>query len=206
MRLGITVPDELLKEVKQIRPEVNVSRVCREALEQRVEVARRAAAQAVSDGVHEHVGRLDQLSTKQPIEPDWEGYALDAARAWINSVTPEDWERFIYQADFLRRQGRDETEMVGIWSHGDGVVGLELCLDENKEWFISQYELDFELGTNSNPRDKAVREYGRAWIGYVTEARRLLEKHRKDEYDRVMAERAKHLRSRPDPDLPSQLV
>ena len=57
--------------------------------------------------------------------------------------------------------------MVDIWSHGDGGVGLAYRLDENREWLISQHELDFELGTNSNPRERAVRKYGRAWLGYV---------------------------------------
>ena len=206
MRIGINVPDELLKELKQVRPEVNVSQVCRDALADRVEVARRAAARAISDGVEEHVQRLDRSVAKPPIEPDWEAYALDDARAWVRSVTPEVWERFIYQADFLRRQGRDEIQMVDIWSHGDGGVGLAYRLDENREWLISQHELDFELGTNSNPRERAVRKYGRAWLGYVYEVRRLLDKHRKDEYDRVMAERTEYRRSRPDPELPAQLV
>ena len=206
MRIGINVPNELLKQVKQIRPEVNVSQVCREALEHRVEVAQRAAAQAVSDGVSEHVERLDRSVAKPPMEPDWEAYALDDARAWVSRITPEVWERFIYQADFLRRKGRDETEMVHIWSHGDGVEGFARRLNEAQEWFISQYDLDFESGTSSNLHEKAEREYGRAWLGYVNEVRRLLEKLRKDEYDRVMAERAEYRRSRPDPELPAQLV
>ena len=34
MRIGINVPNGLLDRVKQIRPEVNVSQVCRGALEQ----------------------------------------------------------------------------------------------------------------------------------------------------------------------------
>ncbi len=97
--------------------------------------------------------------------------------------------------------------MVSLWSHGEGGVGLARRLDENREWLMSQYDLDFELGTRSNPRERAVlRKYGRAWLGYVHEVRRLLDKHRKDEYDRVMAERAEQLRSRPDPELPLHLV
>ena len=206
MRIGINVLDELLKQVKQVRPEVNVSQVCRDALADHVEVARRAAARAVSDGVDEHVQRLNRSVAKPPIEPDWEAYALDDARAWVRLVTPEAWEQFVYQADFLRRNGRDEIEMVSLWSHGDRGVGLAYRLNENREWLMSQYDLDFEFGTNSNPRETAVRKYGRAWLGYVHEVRRLLDKHRKDEYERVMAERAEQRRSRPDPELPLQLV
>ena len=206
MRIGINVPNELLKQVKQLSPEVNVSQVCREALQHRVEVTQRAAAQAISDGVDEHVERLDQSVARPPMEPDWEAYALDDARIWASTVTPELWERFVYQADFLRKEGRDEIEMVDIWSSGKGVEGFSRRLHDNREWFIAQHELDFESGVNRNLHEKAKREYGRAWLGYVHEVRRLLEKRRKEEYDRVMAERAEYRRSRPKPELPAELV
>lgn len=206
MRIGINVPNELLKQIKQIRPEVNVSQVCREALQHRVDVARRCIARAVSDGVDEHVERFDRSIAKLPMEPDWEAYALDDARAWVSTVTPEVWERFIYQADFLRKQGRDEIEMVDIWSSGEGVEGFNRRVHDNREWFIAQNELDFESGIDRNLQEKAKREYGRAWLGYLHEVRHRLEKRRKEEYDRVMAERAEYRRSRPKPEMPAQLV
>ena len=206
MRIGINVPDDLLKQVKEIKPAVNVSQVCREALERHVEVAGRAAAQAARDGAAKQVERLDQLVARPVIEPDWEVYALEDARAWVRTVTPEAWERFIYQADFLRRQGRDETEMVEIWSHGNGVKGFTERLTESMEWFISQSEQDIESRVSSVQPEKAKREYGRAWLGYVNEVRRLLERHRKEEYERVMAQRSEYRRSLPDHELPSQLV
>ena len=206
MRIGINVPDELLKQVREIRPAVNVSQVCREALEQRVEVAGRAAARATRDGAAKQAERLDQELAKPAIEPDWEAYALDDAQVWISTVTPQVWERFIYQADFLRRQGRDETEMVEIWSHGERVEGFAGRLTESVEWFVSQCEHEIETGVSTGQPEKARREYGRAWLGYVNEVRRLLEKHRKDEYERVMAQRSEHRRALPDPELPSQLV
>ena len=203
MRIGINVSNELLKQVKQIRPEVNVSQVCREALERCVEVARIAAAQAVRDGVDKHVDRLDRSVAKLPMKPDWEAYALDDARVWVRTVTPEVWERFIYEADFLRKQGRDEAEMITVWSQlGEGVKGFWYHMQENEQWFISQCEIQFESGTSSDIHDKAQKEYGRAWLGYVHEVRHRLERHRKDEYDRVMSERAEYLRSRSDPALP----
>ena len=206
MRIGINVPDDLLKQVKEIKPSVNVSQVCREALEQHVQVAARAAAQAARDGAARQVERLDQLVARPVIEPDWEAHALNDARAWVSTVTPEVWERFIYQADFLRRQGRDETEMVEIWSHGEGVEGLAGRLNESMEWFVWQCEHEIETGVSSGHLEKARSEYGRAWLGYVNEVRRLLERHRKEEYERVMAQRSEYRRSLPDPELPSQLV
>ena len=206
MRIGVNVPNELLRQVKQIRPEVNISQVCREALQHRVEVTQRAIAQAASDGVDEHVTRLDQSVARSLIEPDWVAYALDDARDWVRAVTPEKWEQYIYQSDFLRRKGRDEAEMVEIWSGSGGEKGLLVRLYENMKWLEDQLEAQFESGDVADPHYKAREEYCRAWLDYVNEVRRLLEKHHKDEYDRVMAERAEHRRSRPSADLPPQLV
>ena len=206
MRIGINVPNELLRQVKQIRPEVNISQVCREALQHHVEVAQRAIAQATSDGVDEQVTRLDRSVARPLIEPDWMAYALDDARDWVRTVTPEMWGQYIYQSDFLRKQGRDEAEMVEIWSQNRDEKGLLVRLHENMKWFEDQFEEQFESGGVADPYYKAREEYCRAWLGYVNEVRRLLEKHRKDEYDRVMAERAEHRRFRPSTDLPPQLV
>ena len=73
MRIGINVPNELLQRVKQIRPELNVSQVCRDALEYRASVIERAGTQAALDGVDHYVDRLDQSVKKPLVEPDWVG-------------------------------------------------------------------------------------------------------------------------------------
>ena len=208
MRLGINVPNELLKRVKEIRPQVNVSKVCREALEHRVEIAERAKAQAIDDGLDEHVARLAQSVKAPPIEPDWVACALDDARDWVRTVTSEDWKMFIYQSDFLRAKGREEADMVDVWSGSGGDRGLTYRLydmSESTEWSEYQFEEQFESG-GPDPHVKAREEYCRAWLGYVHEARRKLEKLHKEEYDRVMAERAEYRQSRPAPELPQQLL
>ena len=208
MRLGTNVPDELLRRVKEIRPRVNVSQVCRQALERFVDIAEQAKAQAAADHVDAQVDRLAQDVKAPPIEPDWGAYALDDARDWVREVTPEGWKMFIYQSDFLRRQGRDEAEMVDIWSGGGNDRGLTYrmyVMGENSEWFEYRLEEQFESG-GPDPHVKAREEYSRAWLGYVNEVRRKLENRYKEEYDRVMAERAKYRQSRPDPEVPQQLV
>ena len=206
MRIGINVPNGLLQQVKEIRPEVNVSQVCREALEHRVHVAEFAAARAHDDGVEVQVERLGGLVSRPPDEPDWLAYAIEDASEWVKAVTPEAWDKFIYQADVRRRQGRDETEMVDLWSRGGGVKGLKDRLREHDEWFIYQSEVQFESGVTSDTDAKAKEEYGRAWLGYVNEARHLLEKRRTEELNRFRAERDEYRRSLPKPEAPPQLI
>ena len=74
-------------------------------------MARGAAIQAASGGAQEHVNRLDQSVAKLPKEPDWEAYALDDARAWVSTVTPEVWERDYLSDGFpaQKRPGRNRN-------------------------------------------------------------------------------------------------
>ena len=206
MRIGINVPNELLERVKQVKPEVNVSQVCREALELRVELAQRAAALAANNGVDELVAQLDQSVEKPMIEPDWEAHGFDDARDWIKHVKPADWEQFIHQCESLRKNGRDEAELVDVWSTSDEVRGLNGRLLEHKEWFIAQYDLHFEFGGDVDLHEKARKEYSRAWLAYIWVVRRKLEKLRKEEYNKVMAEREADRRSRPEPEVPIRLT
>ena len=209
MRIGINVPDELLRQVKEIRPEVNVSQVCREALEHIVDVAQKAVGQAMSDNVEQHVGRLAQSGASTLLEPDWVAYALEDAREWVAKLTPDYWERIIDELDFRREDGREEDFAVRQGNPSEGTKGFRDRMSENQEWFLSQYPTRFQSGIEVNPLEKAEKEYARAWLGYVYEVRRLIEKNQKDEYDaeyeRVMTERAAYRQGLPGPEVPSQL-
>ena len=85
MRIGINVPDRVLNRIKALDPEVNVSKMCRQALEDYCAVLERARERVASDGVHEQVVRCPKGNS---IEPDWVGYALDDARDWVNAIDP----------------------------------------------------------------------------------------------------------------------
>ena len=101
------------------------------------------------------------------VEPGWVAYALDDARDWTRKVTPEEREFFNHQRDVLRKQGRDEAEMVEIWSDiGDG-KGLQHRMSAHTEWFEYQLEVQLEVGDGPDPHEKAREEYSRAWLGYV---------------------------------------
>ena len=206
MRIGVNVPNELLQRVKQIKPAINVSQVCRETLEHCVSIHKRAVNQPATDSVYTQVERLARSAANPLIEPDWVTYGLEDARDWVKTITPERWGFFNYQSDYLRRNGRDEFEMVDLWSSEGDVKGFNHRLADHKEWLLQRHERDYELGIGSNPREEALREYARAWLGYVHEVRRMIEKHHKDEYDKVMAEREAYRKALPNPELPEKLV
>ncbi len=207
MRIGINVPTQLMERVKEIEPRVNVSQVCREALEDLVATDERAKAQAAFDGIDEHVARLVESGNAPMIEPDWDAQGFEDAAHWVSTVTPEEWEQFIYQSDALRKQGGNEADMVDVWSHRGENCGLHYRLyDEHREWFTHKIKLQFVTGEKVDTHKKPRQAYARAWLGYVNEIRRKIEQHYRDEYQRVQTERAKHKQSRPEPEIPPQLI
>ena len=206
MRIGINVPDEVLNRVKEIEPRVNISQVCREALEERVNELEKARTQATSDDIEEHVDRILKFGQGPNVEPDWKSLAFDDARRWMDTVSPEAWEQYIYQSNFLRRKDRDEADMVDIWSHLKEGGGLQHRLGENQEWFVQEYELQFATGEEVDLHAKARRIYSRAWLDYVNVVRGKVEQHYKDEYQRIMKERQARRESDHDPEIPPQLI
>ena len=156
MRIGLNVPNELLKRVKDIDPRVNVSDLCRRALHLFVEDGSRATARVDEDGVDEKIAWLDAQTTP-PEEPDWISLALDDAALWFKGVTAAGWEQFLHQCDVLRRQGRDEAEMVDIWSSMYGARGIRLHLDDSREWLISEFDREYQTGVRSDAWDRANR-------------------------------------------------
>ena len=205
MRIGINVPNELLERVKEIRPAVNISQVCREALDARVETFERAVSRASADG---QVVRLAESLGNPLIEPDWETYALEDAREWIGKVSADDWEWFIEDYEYFIGNNRGNE----VWFRGEwwtGMIGAKGFSDrrrENHEWFLTQFRVKSGLGSNVNPYQEAEEKYTRAWLGYVNEVRRMLKRHWKDEYDKLVAEREQYRLSLPEPELPPQLI
>ena len=94
----------LLKKVREIRPEVNVSQICRDALEEYVRKSGRVAAQVADDGIEAHLARIGESDLFPLAEPDWEGLALEDARDWLAKATPEDWDRYLGIRSFLEHE------------------------------------------------------------------------------------------------------
>ncbi len=201
MRIGINVPNELLERVKAIRPEVNVSQVCREALEEYVHKSDRIAEQVAVDKLDEHITRLAESDLYPLVEPDWEGFALEDARDWLSKATHKDWDAFCDNRDFLKRNRReDETWFADV--HGiDDVRRFWHRKDEHEDWLLYQYEVDWNSSALADAREK----YEHTWIAYLEEVRRLWEQRRREEREKVMAERRKNWQTLKEPKIPPQL-
>ena len=202
MRLGINVPNDLLARVKAIRPEVNVSQICRNALEECLRKADRVTAQVAVDAVDEQLARIGESDQFPLIEPDWEGLALEDARDWLARASIEDWDRYLEIRGFLERNGReDETWFADV--HGiDEVKRFPDREEEHREWLLAQYEID----ADSRAITEARTRYQRTFVDYLEEVRQLWRRQRKEKRDKIMAEREERMRELDQPELPLQLL
>ena len=205
MRIGVNVPNDLLQQVKKINPPVNVSDVCRKALEEYVNLARRTASQVHSDNVDVKITHLFQ-ETSLPPEPDWVGLALDNAANWVRSVMPEEWNDFVEDVDGMRQKEQPEDLLVGVWTLQYGGKGIMSHLAEYGDLLMRAARPSVRAVLARDAWDRGRREYTRAWLGYVYEVRRLIEQRRKEAYERLRAEYDAAFRARPGPEVPEHLL
>ena len=204
MRIGINVPERVRNQIKKLDPDVNVSKMCCQALEDYCAVLERARARFEADDLGELDELVAQLSEAHLDEPDWVGFALDDARDWVHVVSSHYWEKSFRYYDSLKSTGKDVAELRRVspfpfeWWH----TFSERRFDKkNAEWLDQQYVVNSDVTSFSKAEDK----YSRAWLGYVYEVRRKQLQYIAERDKRRMAERGKAGAARPEPELPPQL-
>ena len=202
MRLGINIPDKLIKRIKELDPGVNISQVCRETLKSHCRALERINnwIDDYDDEVEEQVMRLSQ---EPPVEPDWVGYGLEAARDWVRVVEPRVWQYFWHSHDGFKAEG-DPTPLIAFYS-GSGVNSFHARFMEHESWFRPPLARPTE-GDRRDAFDKAREDYHRAWLGYVNEVRRKQLQYYEERRNRVLAEREEALKALPEPEVPPQLL
>lgn len=211
MRIGINVPNELLHRVKAIRPEVNVSQICREALESRAAEAERITQQADIDRITEHILRLVESDKAPLLEPDWVGMALEDARDWVRAVDVDLWYDFCRDYDERLEDGNDVKSLPGFWAMQAKTNGLWQRHDETREWYFKQMRLCIHSPAKRQAvlarQEKDENDYRRIWLGYVLEARRRLQEYLDAECERQTARREQERKANfSEPELPPQMV
>lgn len=198
--MGINVPDKLLKRVKSLDPDINISQVCREALEKFATAQELAVEWVARNGAV--LERTADLADDLPVEPDWVGYALTDAEYWLLNVDPEDWDEFWQLYDQYKKEGKDLLNAI-IFAHRYGSKDFSDRWHENwANW----------SGHRANRRHfdelhaVAEKSYKGAWLAYMKEARRKQREHFAAEYHRVKVARDKANQAAFDPQLPPQIL
>ena len=159
MRLGINIPSSLYKRMDPIKQRVNISQICRDAIEEWVNAYEHSREKAKQDGMEEVAEELRE--TWKPYEVDWQTIGREDARIWAQKATQEQFEIFAHNL----RVGRGHGRIPGVWMapilpdtpfYGERQ-------GEHKKWFIQQYEWDLD----TNPYLRAQEEYERGWTSYL---------------------------------------
>jgi len=206
MRIGINVPDKVIKLIKQLDPEANVSQICREALTSYSAVLERARTEITDEDMDDIIEHLEQSAPYPQFEPDWAEYAWQDAQDWTRTITPHDWHYFLYNYDRYKDNSRQlytHAQFYGIRSRGEVKNFTDRSM-ENEDWFWREAV----IGGNSARQkayEKAENDYIRTWLAYVNEVRRRCLQYRAEKNEEVVADRQKARLSRPEPELPAQL-
>lgn len=206
--MGINVPDKLLKRVKSLDPDINISQVCREALENHATGLQRVADWLDHDGgeIDMEFQRLAEDYEQGGIEPDWPLWGWNDAREWLSGVTPERWTHFLREWQFLEsRGGKPDSSLCSIYSRGAGVKNYAARFLENQNWFYTRYFYAALRGHKFSDFEESRKAYEAAWVSYVGEVRRQYLAAIDAQRQAVLTEREKAWQSRPAPKLPPQL-
>lgn len=180
MRIGINVPNSLVKRMEPLKQMINVSQICRDAIQGWVDTYEHAMEKARQDGMEEVATVLSR--EWEPYEVDWQAIGHEDARTWAQKATPDNFEHFAHNLKIGRSKGRTP----GIWMapHLPGTKAYGERQGEHEEWFKQQCELDW----GTNPYLRAQEEYERGWTSYIISVLEMAKRKTESEEVKQMAD------------------
>jgi len=214
MRIGINIPNELMKRLEPLKPELNISQVCREALAAKADKYETAISSlgGVQTETALELANAEEIRRRSIIEVDWERLGYVDAVAWVKAAEWKDWRSWNNRREWLKRQDRP------LWDgmpHISRAGKWEKVKDFWERWtdftsLISEQSddfLDWLYDDDLYPdQESAQREYGEAWLTYTEEAWRLIQQRREEHYETLRQKRITERRNRPDPEIPEHLL
>ena len=207
MRIGINVPNELIQRIKAVQPDVNISQVCREAIQNLAKTHESVTDWLANDGSIERVMEFARAHEEKYQGPDWEALGFGDAREWVATIPEAGWDALLRRCNWLERRGRDDFDvLVGGNQYHWNEKGFRYHENENSDWFERMYDLKEQYGLSTNFRAEAEQKYEKAWVAYVIGVRTRYLDYLKDMRVHALAEREQVSRSRPVPEVPQHLM
>ena len=181
MRLGISIPNELHRRLGPLKQYINVSQICREAIEDRIRCYEKALASRSDQDVVSAMERTwkEEMKMRAIVEVDWGMSGCEDARPWVTSARLPDWNYLHHRQDIIRKQERPRWEvpppyLEGAKTFDDRWSELQDRIHQQDEHF---FEWLYERG--GIDRAAAEREYMSAWLAYTDSAWDLIREKRK---------------------------
>ncbi len=158
MRLGVNIPDDLLQRLEPLKQHVNISQLCREAIQAHVSTYERVVAY----GLQAQDATYARLKDEAPKEIDWELFGIEDAVKWADKAPLKEYARLFQWADIEKRDGNPGYRAARnpFWA-GSSFWDRQR---ELRNWFIEKFEWD-ELIDHQTLAETA---YLRGWFYYVS--------------------------------------
>ena len=181
MRLGISIPNELHRRLEPLKHYINVSQICREAIEERIGCYERALASRSDQDVVSAMDRAwkEELEMRAIVEFDCGTLGCEDAKSWVTAARLPDWNYLHHRQDVILKQDRPRWEvpppyLKGAKTFDDRWSELQDRIHQQDERF---FEWLYEGG--GIDRAAAEREYMSAWLAYTDSAWDLIRERRK---------------------------
>lgn len=209
MRLGINIPNDLHRRLVPLKQHVNVSQICREAIEHRIRPYEKALASRSNEDVAKAIERVweEERSMRKIVEVDWGTLGYKDAKCWIEKARLKDWDYLHHRQEVIERQGRPRWDspppnLEGVKAFDDRYAEFHSRIRQQDDRFLDWlYE---EYG--GLDKEAAEREYMLAWLAHTDSAWELFREMR----GRYMEERRSDMSeagaSRPAPTVPKALL
>ncbi len=223
MRIGINIPKELHQQLQPLKETMNISQICREALEAHLEKYEQSVEWLESDIAKQLVAKIceEELERKAMVEVDWEMLGYQDGNAWVQAATIFDWEYWCSSQNDAHGQntvwtmGRPVhyrpgkvtfTSPEGVNTfhkrHSEYSQRIHEQSDEFLNWMHEEYDgmspvYDFA---------SAERDYGRGWMAHTTAAWEMICRLREEYSTKWHQERMQAHQNRPQPEVPDHLL
>jgi len=206
MRIGVNIPNELMRRLEPLKPGLNISQVCRDALTAKAESHERMLASLDDDGVRAAVENVweQEKHFLETVQMDWEMLGYEDATSWVKAAGWDEWDELNEWLDLCKERNYPRWKTIfppyidGVNVFEDRLGELHARENEMGKKHRSFYHWNIKNRVNY---DIARQEYMTAWLSY-TEAVWELIRQREFQYrNRQLAQRA----APPEPEVPEHL-
>lgn len=207
MRIGINIPNELMQRLEPLKPELNISQVCRDALVEKAEKYERMEASLREDEINAVVDVLweREQTLLDAVDLDWEMLGYEDAAAWSKEAGQDDWDGILEEIWSCNEYGWPEWRIVP-----PTLSGVKWLTDHRRELHQREEQVRqtdrrlylrvIRLSLERDPQ-AIQRKYMTAWLTHVKAVWELVKKREIEHLERQLAQRA----APPTPEVPEHL-
>lgn len=208
VRIGVNIPNELMRRLEPLKPELNISQVCREALQAEAENHERMIASLDDDGVRTAVDKVSEQEREfqEAIRMDWEMLGYQDAASWVKAAGWDEWDELLEWRDISKERNEPQWRTLFL----PFIDGVEVKVFEDRLGELHNREREMERKYRSFFRwrlnngvnlDAARQEYMTAWLAYTDAVWKLVEQRREEQYRKLLAQRP----APPQPIIPKHI-